>query len=513
STDDRYADDIHFMGGACLTDKLAWGATAFAVANTPPDPAIVGARWRAIWADRLEGNGLWLLDWFRHQRRDEFYAHGSVCEAYGDIEVPVYMVGGWADGYTNAVFRMLDHLPGPKKGLVGPWGHKYPHFALPGPQIGFLQECLRWWDQHLKGIETGIMDEPQLTVWLQEPAAPASFYQSRARRWVTRAAWSGAAAETRVLGLGDGVMAAGVEGEIRLATPETAGHASGCWFGSGLVADGPLDQSQETGMLWFETVPLDAPLELLGFPVLTAMVSSARPQANLVAVLSAVDRSGRASFISHGVLNLTHRDSHAAPTPMPEGPVPVRLQLNACGQHVAAGQRLRLALSTAYWPVIWPSMDPAQLTLTGARLALPVFAGDSEDIGFGPPEGATPLAAETLSEGRFARSRSIDQVSGIETIERVNDTGSVRHAHTGLTLRSWARETFRIHPDAPNSAEGTCVWHKSYARGDWRAELDVQVTVKALARDWQIDAELKATDADGIVAERRWSETVPRDLM
>ena len=140
STDDRYADDIHFMGGCLLTDKLHWGATAFSIANTPPDPLIVGDRWRDMWVERLEHNGLWMMDWFRHQRRDAFYAHGSVCENYEDIEVPVYMVGGWADGYTNAIFRTLDHLPGEKRAgwSVGP---QHPHFAKPGPRIGFLQNA------------------------------------------------------------------------------------------------------------------------------------------------------------------------------------------------------------------------------------------------------------------------------------------------------------------------------------------------------------------------------------
>jgi putative CocE/NonD family hydrolase len=149
STDDRYADDIHFMGGAILTDKLTWGATAFSVANTPPDPAIVGDRWRDMWAERIAENGLWMLDWFRHQRRDAFWQHGSICEDWSKVTVPVCAVGGYADGYTNPIFRMMEHLPGPKKALVGPWAHKYPHFANPGPQIGFLQEALRWWDQHL----------------------------------------------------------------------------------------------------------------------------------------------------------------------------------------------------------------------------------------------------------------------------------------------------------------------------------------------------------------------------
>lgn len=514
STDDRYADDIHFMGGACLTDKLAWGATAFAISNTPPDPAIVGDRWREMWQERLEGNGLWMLDWFRHQRRDALYAHGSICEDYSDVEVPVYMVGGWADGYTNAVFRTLDHLPGPKKGLVGPWAHKYPHFALPGPRIGFLQECLRWWDQHLKGIDTGIMEEPELRAWIQDPAPPAPFYEDRPGRWVTSEGWTGAGKDVLSLTLGEGVLGKGDPATITLQSPETAGHASGAWCGYGLEPDGPLDQSLETGMTWFETEPLAEHLDLLGFPILTAEVASDVPQANLAAVLSAVAKDGKATFISHGVLNLTHRESHADPEPMPDTPVRVKVQLNACGQRIAKGQRLRLALSSAYWPVIWPSQARARLTLADARLDLPVWAGDGPALpAFSPPEGASPLEAETLSEGTFARTRTIDQVTGVETYERFSDTGSERHAHTGLTVRYQARETFRIHPDDPNSATGTCHWQKSYARGDWRAEVDVTVRVAALGGHWQIDATLKATDADGVVAERTWSETVPRDLV
>ena len=88
---------------------------------------------------------------------DEYWKHGSVCEDYSAITCPVYAVGGWTDGYTNAIPRLLSRLTVPRKGLIGPWAHAYPHFALPGPQIGFLQEALRWWDHWLKDIDTGLM--------------------------------------------------------------------------------------------------------------------------------------------------------------------------------------------------------------------------------------------------------------------------------------------------------------------------------------------------------------------
>ena len=63
STDDRYRDDIHYMGGCLLLDNLRWASTMFAHNSRPPDPAVVGARWREMWLERLRGSGLWIDTW------------------------------------------------------------------------------------------------------------------------------------------------------------------------------------------------------------------------------------------------------------------------------------------------------------------------------------------------------------------------------------------------------------------------------------------------------------------
>ena len=519
STDDRYADDIHFMGGATLTDKLNWGATAFSIANTPPDPAIVGDRWRDMWKQRLENNGLWMMDWFRHQRRDAFYAHGSVCENYDDIETPVYMVGGWADGYTNAIFRTLDHLSCPKKGLIGPWAHKYPHFAGPGPRIGFLQECLRWWDQHLKGIDTGIMDEPTLRAWVQDPVAPAPQYDERPGKWVAEDGWHGKAKDIHsVYPSGTALHASPQSSSLEIASPQNAGLASATWCIYGVTPDGALDQNLEAGLMTsFETEPLDQDMEWLGFPMFYAEVESSAPQANLIAVLSIVDADGKATIASYGVLNLTHRNSHAEPEPMPEGKAEkVSVQLNACGQKVLKGQKIRLSLSNAYWPVIWPSQSKAVLTLKKSRLDLPCRDPDPADTklaAFQQPESASPLEKDILSEGNFIRQRTVDHLTGLECFERHSDTGEEKHLHTGMIVRYQQREKFTIHPDDPNSAVGQQNWVKSYRRGDWCAEVETEVIVKAKATMWEITANLTARDQDGLVVERSWAENIPRDLV
>ena len=152
STDDRYAHDAHYMGGTFPTKaRLEWAFFFSSLMCLTPDPALVGGSWRAMWLERLENIPLFQDNWLQHQRCDAYWKHGSVCEDYATIQCPVYAVGGWTDGYKNAIPRLLDRLTLPRKGLIGPWAHAYPHFAFPRPQIGFLQDMLRWWDHWLKG--------------------------------------------------------------------------------------------------------------------------------------------------------------------------------------------------------------------------------------------------------------------------------------------------------------------------------------------------------------------------
>lgn len=519
STDDRYADDIHFMGGAVLTEKLTWGATALSIAMTPPDEAVVGERWREMWRDRLEGNGAWLIDWFRHQRRDDFWKHGSVCEDFSDIEVPVYAVGGWADAYTNAVFRLVENLPGQCKGLIGPWAHKYPHFAEPGPQIGFLQECLRWWDQHLKGIDTGIMDEPSLRAWMQDPALPEPYFAERPGRWIAEDGWPVDRGQTTFV-LGDGTLSEKAEGAVfEIASPQNAGKATPHFLSFGLIADLNIDQREDEGrVVVFETEPLDQDVEVLGFPTLEVEVSSTTPVASLSAVLSAVDADGPVSPVSFGVLNLTHRNSHEFPEPLIPGKAEViRMQLNACGQRFAAGERIRLALSSSFWPMIWPSPEASTLTVrAGAKLHLPVRPPQERDAElpeFEPAEGAKPIDEETIQPGGYWRYHETDQVLGVECYKRIMDSGVVRHAHTDLTLRNLNTDTYLIHPDDPNSARVTSDWLKTYARGNWQAEVETSSTIAALGDVWQIEVTVIARENGEEVFRKTYAEDVPRDLV
>ncbi len=190
STVDRYHDDVHYMGGCLLNDTMDWGSAFVTYGALPPDPEMVGERkWRAMWRARLEGLELYPALWMKHQRRDAFWKHGSVIENLDAIECPVLAVSGWVDGYTSAVYELVENLRAPCKGILGPWGHKYPHLGVPGPAIGFLQECNRWWDQWLKGIDTGVDQDPDMRMYLQDAAKPAPHNDERKGRWLGIPSW------------------------------------------------------------------------------------------------------------------------------------------------------------------------------------------------------------------------------------------------------------------------------------------------------------------------------------
>ncbi|MGW1704661.1 CocE/NonD family hydrolase [Streptomyces sp. NPDC002206] len=192
STDDRYDNDVHYMGGSVLAVGMhARAATTLAFAARPPDPAHVGDGWKAMWLKRLEAVHPPIHTWLAHRTRDAYWTHGSVCEDYSAIDATVLAVGGWHDPYRDTVLRLVAHLdPAKVRGLIGPWSRQYPDRGLsPGPSIGFLQETLRWWDQHLKDEDTGVMSEPLLRSWISESHRPATVYETLPGRWVGDTGW------------------------------------------------------------------------------------------------------------------------------------------------------------------------------------------------------------------------------------------------------------------------------------------------------------------------------------
>ena len=524
STDDRYADDVHYMGGCVLADfMLPWAASMLALNARPPDPALAGERWRQQWVDRLERTPPFIETWLAHQHRDSYWQQGSVSEDHANIACPVYAVGGWADAYRNTVLRLLAGLPGPRKGLIGPWGHLFPEQGIPGPAIGFLQECLRWWDHWLKGRDTGIMDEPMLRVWMQDAVPPRPFYEERPGRWIAEAAWPSPNVRGRSYALGVRRLenARGREtAELRIASPQVTGADAGRWGVFALPGDLPPDQRIEDGRsLCFDSEPLKERLEILGRPILVVELISDRAVALLAARLCDVAPEGASTLVTRGILNLTHRESDAKPTPLEPGMrTTVRLWMNAIAYAFPPGHRLRLGLSTAYWPWVWPSPEVVRLTIvTGGEsaLELPVRdprPEDAELAPFAPPEGARPLAVELLPGGTDT-VLTLDVAAGRLTRTMRSDRGGHRRPSDGLVYDARVTDVFTIVEDDPLSASVRSERSVAIARGDWRTRIEAVSTMSADRDAFIVTNELDAFEGDRRIFGRTWHARVPRDLV
>ncbi len=527
STDDRYADDAHYMGGCLLNENLTWGSVLLTFNAYPPDPEIVGSRWREMWLERLAATPLFPEIWMRHPTRDAYWRHGSVCEDYGAVACPVYAVGGWADGYSNAVARLLAGLSVPRKGLIGPWSHAFPHDAVPGPAIGFLQEALRWWDHWLKGEETGIMDEPMLRVWMQESVAPRSYYAERPGRWVAEAGWPSPRLRRRRLALNPGRLEvrAREEAELLLSSPQTTGRAGGDWCAFGAEGEMPVGQRGDDGRsLVFDSEPLPERLEILGPPIATLELAADCPEAMIAVRLNDVRPDGASTRVSYALLDLAHRDGHERPEPLEPGRrYRVRVQLNDVAHAFPRGAVVRLAVSTSYWPMAWPAPAPVTLSLfTGESvLELPERPPDPSDEDLRPflsPEQAPTLSHTMIRPARFRRTVEHD-LAREETEQLIwSDGGEFEGAALArvepidLEVGTQVERRYRIAEHDPLAARAEVRHTTLLRRGDWQVRVETETELSADRDAFRLRAGLRAFEGETCVVSRSWERRLPRRL-
>ncbi len=528
STDDRYADDVHYMGGCLLGDNLSWASTMFAYNSCPPDPKIVGEAWRELWLQRLEGSGLWVANWLEHQRRDEFWKHGSVCEHWSAIQVPVLAVSGWADGYSNAVFRLLANLQSPCRALVGPWSHKYPHVGQPGPAIGWLQECRRWWDHWLRGEDNGVPDDPGLRAYMQDSTPPNTSYDTRPGRWVAEPGWPSQNVSMQPYTLAALRMVPEEpdqaddeeldERPLTIESPLRTGLFSGKWCSYSAPPDLPSDQRQDDGgALTFDSPELEAPLEILGSPEVELDLEANRPVAMVAVRLSDVRPDGSITRVTYGLLNLTHRDSHEEPSPLEPGKrYRVRVRMNDVAQRFPAGHSIRLAVSSVYWPLAWPAPELVQLTVhpRTSTLRLPVRAPRPEDDTLRPfeaPESARPAETVQVTPPDQGWQVTHDLANGRDELQVLKDGGRVYHPEIDLAHEDAVVERYSAVDNDLASLKGETITHKLFERGEWRVSIRTRTVLTSTKTELVIHADLDAYEGDQRVFCHSWDRRVPRD--
>jgi putative CocE/NonD family hydrolase len=541
STDDRYSDDIHYKGGCLLGENLGWAATMLAYSSRPPDPALVGERWRAMWQQRLQNEPFLIANWLEHPHRDKYWKHGSVCEDIGAIQAAVLAIGGWHDGYSNAVARLVQTVQAPVKGIVGPWAHKYPHFAVPEPRIGFLQEALRWWDRWLKGLASGVEQDPAHRTYIMDVIKPGASMAFVPGRWVSDAAWprpaktiakgkdaapaSASFSTLRQHLNGDGLgPVKGRPGRRTLNSPQSTGADSGEYCVIWLGPEFPGDQRRDDACsLCFDAKPLAQPIDLVGAPVLFLKFSVDKPVANVAVRLNSIWPDGSVSRLCYAVRNLCHRDAadgsvrHDRPEPLePVKTYSARIQLDDAAWRVPKGHALRVSMSTSYWPLIWPAPEAATLTvhLGASYIDLPIRQRrrGEKAPGFARAEAAAPVQLEVIDKPWNKRELSIDQATGETRLEILDDFGRSRITEHGMTTWSRGRESYSILPDDPLSARQFCHWTEERSRGDWQIRTETYSELRASRTHWLASGRLEAYEGEALVLRREWNRKIKRRL-
>jgi uncharacterized protein len=526
STDHRYTDDIHYMGGCLLNDNLWWGSIMLAYQSRPLDPHIVGDGWRERWLERIAKLPFFPALWLEHQRYDDYWKHGSVCEDFAAIQCPVLAIGGWTDAYTNAVPRLLEGLKVPRLGIIGPWGHLYPHDGVPGPAIGYLQEAVRWWDHWLKGVDSGIMQEPMLRAYLQDPVPPEGTRTFTPGHWVGERSYPSPDIKPQRFYLRtDRSLGEQPDGHavFSIRSPQSHGKAAGEWMGVGCPGEQPSDQRlDDGGALVFDTAVLDRELPVLGAPVLRVTLAADAPVAQLAVRLSDVAPEGRVSRVSYQVLNLAHRDGHEQPSQLEPGHYyDVTVTLNACGHRFLPGHRIRLAIASGYWPIVWPAPYAATLSVRAddCALELPARHGaDRQAVSFEPPVHGPRTPITVVDPGVVRRFTAQDHVTGettyvTEGIGGVFGEGILRFDAVDVEIAHSLKRELTIRDEDPLSARYVLTQSYEMGREGWRTLVNTHAEMHSDTLNFYLSATLTARLNGELAAERKWDVVIARDLI
>ena len=518
ASDDLYQDDVHFMDGMMHVDSWEMSQDLANAMPGAPDYTID----ETYFAERFD-QPPWMLSYKRQQRDGPFWDRTALKARYDALRVPSLLVGGWYDGYRDSVPRMLQHVKAPVQAIVGAWNHTFPHQPYPKPGFEFRHEAVRFFDYWLKGRDTGIMGQPRLAVYVRRWHPPGPYLEQAPGEWRYEDGWPVARVRERVLypsasrSLSE---AAPAESAARLRYVPTSGVEAGgpvMWFGDVAPDQRPTDAFS----LVYETPPLEQDLEILGLPRALLRVAADAPQAHWFARLGDVAPDGSVTLVASAGQNGAHRGSARDPEPIVPGqPFPLEIEMHFTSWVFPKGHRLRLSVSNAQWPMIWPT--PFAMTTTlylgpdTTRLLLPVVPHAER-----PRPSYLPIDPV---EDRLPGFEAIDlgTPSGygeISSVERNPRTGAARVVATSssATRYPWGEEDSResiTHEAEDGRPDAASV------RGEYSTTVklkDRTLRFESVVR-WHSDRErffysgTRRLLKDGtLLREKKWEAAIPRD--
>jgi len=516
ATEELFHDDIHYIDGLMHVDEfepamdLELGLTRSP--DFPTDEKSLAPRF---------DSSPWFLLYLRQQRDGPFWRRASVApDRYGEYSVPSFMVGGFFDGYRDSLARFFEKSKAPIKALLGPWNHTFPHDAEPGPAIEWRDEATRWWDYWLKGKQNGIMDEPRFEVYMRRPYPPDPNIKEVPGEWRAEKTWPPADQHTQTLFLQPDHSLSGTspialtQQNHELKYVPSIGIEAGFWWGDFTTDQRPLDAYS----LVYDSAPVEKDTAIFGWPRVFLQVSADAPLADWFVRLSDVAPDGTVTMITGAGLSGAQRDSAANPTDLEPGKkyfLPIELHLTSW--IFPPGHRIRLAISNALWPMIWPTPNPmtTQLYLGGeqtARLELPVVPLEPPARPHYPPVEETPPLKDVSSTGDIwpPKDWTVTRDLMIGTT-RVMWSGEDSGEYPWGRTKDTEKMTFvvqdsdpavsSVHADASTTVllrGRTLIW-------------SVVLNLRSDAKNFYYHFERHLTENGRAVRNKTWDETIPRD--
>lgn len=431
-SDDPYAEWTNPGGQPRPYMYLGYAPIMTASNFAPPDPEVVGERWAEIWRERLEKNVPWGVSFIQNLCDGPFWRERALRGHYDDVKCAVFVVGGWADWYPTPLLRIFAGLKGPKRALIGPWSHQFPDAGLPGPQVDWLAEVLKWFDYWLKGIDNGVMTEPPVTIFVRQYSAPATFMLEDRGTFRCEREWPPIRTVPTPMFLGEARRLSREKPYVRsgvdsLDYDPRIGASTGMHGGGPFNVNFamPLDQRPDEAVsLAYTSEVLDEDLEVIGQPRAVLHFTSSAPVILLAVKLCDVAPDGTSVLVTKGFLNVAHRDGHEHPSAVEPGRIhEVAIDLLACAYRFEKGHRIRFDIACGDLLNVWPT--PMACTSTIHRTAehashviLPVTP--PQDPALPPPTlkalASPPIQREMLQAPDYCISRDI-----------INETATVQY--------------------------------------------------------------------------------------
>jgi hypothetical protein len=521
ASDDRYADDVHLMGGVQkAVDTVDYPNYMVALNALPPVPSVFGDGWREEWERRVRETEPWIFTWLEHQDDDAYWRSGSVRDDPTAIEAATMLVGGWADGYTNACLRSFEAFRCPTRVLIGPWPHASVETCVPGPTIDLVAEMLRWWDRWLKDIDTGIDDEPPIALYQQRSTRPDPLRLQTRGEWRYEPTWPPDRLRPRAFALQDAVpggLAWGAGPQDSLAVRGDVGTTA--WISCagtmpwGLSSDQGPDEALSLSYTW---APLAEELAVTGYPRLRVRLRADRPVATLSAKVVDVFPDGAASFVVRGVANLARPDPWSGREPIERDVwTEVTVELEAVAWTFEEGHRIRLDIAGADWPNVWSPPEPVTLAIDrrATELELPVMDGPSPAGTVPAPPPSTRPQADPRANGPdgWSEWRIVHDVVADATTATARYGGESHASEQAPAIRSTYGGTVGVSIRDPGVAwsEASSDHEIVYPEATCRAA--ATSTIRSDATTFAVTIELVVSE-DGTERWRRtWERVFPRD--